>query len=225
MFIDRRFEFLKALVNAPVIMSNGARVYDYSTESVISDITFNKAYISDFLEKIYSKFPDLPMEIYSHDTVTVINPDDRLYKRFEKLSDYAEFSNVLKIPCGDIIRIAIVDHDRNRITNVSEFVTSNTDDACVELVFSEWFIFEILPKGATKGNGINILREQLRGVKIISAGDWNNDISQLLAADIAVCPSNANEFVRDICKYVLCDCDHGLIADIVEYIEKGLFDI
>ena len=225
MFIDTRFAFLKPLVNAPVILSNGSRIYDYSSEKTIFSTAFDKTDISSLLKKVHSEIPDLPIEIYTRDCVYVINPNERLYKRFSELSQYAHFCDFFEIPNEDIIRIAIVDTDRERIAKASKFITDNSQGLSVELVFSDWFIFEILPHGATKGNGIGKLRNILGNVKVISAGDWNNDISQLKVADIALCPLNANETVKSICNHVLCDCDEGLIADIVEYIEKGLFDI
>ena len=56
---------------------------------------------------------------------------------------------------------------------------------------------------------------------VIACGDFENDIPMLKAADIAICPANAMDEVKEICDFVLCDCDKGLIADIIEHIEAG----
>jgi hydroxymethylpyrimidine pyrophosphatase-like HAD family hydrolase len=56
---------------------------------------------------------------------------------------------------------------------------------------------------------------------LIACGDYENDIPMLKAADIAICPANAMDEVKKICDFVLCDCDEGLIADIIEHIEAG----
>jgi len=225
LFIDRRFDFLKGLVNAPVITSNGAVIYDCSCDKMLLSISFEKTFIKSLLESVYSKIPTLPIEIYTLDGIYVINPNERLYKRFQKLADKVTFCSSLTVPDSDVIRVAIVDMDKERIAEASDYITKIAQGTSVELVFSDWFIFEILPHGATKGNGVSRLRDILGQATVISAGDWDNDISQLKAADVAVCPSNANDTVKSICKYVLCDHNEGLIADIVEYIEKGLFDI
>lgn len=225
LFIDKRFYFLKSLVNAPVITSNGAVIYDYSLDRMLLSVTFERTFIKSLLERVYSKIPTLPIEIYTLNGIYVINPNERLYRRFQKLSEHVTFCPNLTIPESDIIRVAIVDTDKERITEASDYIVKITQDISVELVFSDWFIFEILPHGATKGNGVSKLRDILGCVKVISAGDWDNDISQLKAADVSVCPSNANENVKSFCKYVMCDHNYGLIADVVEYIEKGLFDI
>ena len=41
------------------------------------------------------------------------------------------------------------------------------------------------------------------------------------AADVAVCPENAMDAVKEIANYTLCHCKDGLIADVIEKIEAG----
>ena len=43
----------------------------------------------------------------------------------------------------------------------------------------------------------------------------------LRAADIAVCPANACEAAKAQADHILCNHNDGVIADIVEAIEKG----
>ena len=75
---------------------------------------------------------------------------------------------------------------------------------------------------SSKAVGINKMRKltpELGARTIIACGDYENDIPMLKAADIAVCPANALDEVKEICDLVLCHCDEGLIGDIVEAIE------
>ena len=48
-----------------------------------------------------------------------------------------------------------------------------------------------------------------------------DDIPMLKAADVATCPANAMEEVKELCDLVLCPCDEGVIADVIEAIEDG----
>jgi hypothetical protein len=54
---------------------------------------------------------------------------------------------------------------------------------------------------------------------IVAAGDYNNDIEMLEAADVGICPSNAADDVKRIADVVLdVSCEESAIAAAVEYI-------
>ncbi len=225
-FIDKRFSFIKSLVNAPIVTSNGSQVTDINGDVTYVDLFHSKKLLKRVLIDIAEVYEDATIELYGRENIYVIHPNEYSFRRFELLADSVVYLNSVTIPNEDIIRVAIVDHNTERIGRISRAIGKAAADDDVELVFSESFIYEILPHGATKGNAVQKLRSILgHDLILICAGDWNNDLSQLAVADIPVCPSNANETVRGFCKYILCDCDEGIINDIVQSIENGLFDI
>ena len=61
----------------------------------------------------------------------------------------------------------------------------------------------------------------IKDYTIIAVGDYNNDIEMLKAADMAFCPSNAVNEVRNVCDVVLDNsCDEDAIAAVIDYIYK-----
>jgi hydroxymethylpyrimidine pyrophosphatase-like HAD family hydrolase len=75
-------------------------------------------------------------------------------------------------------------------------------------------------KGCSKGNMLRVLKETyeiLTGhpIKVYGVGDYENDLSTLSAADVAVCPANAHAAVKGISDMVLCSNDDGVIADLI----------
>ena len=90
-------------------------------------------------------------------------------------------------------------------------------------------ILEVQNKGMTKARAVKWMREYMRkrgvDVKIIAAGDNENDIDMLMAADVAVCPSNAIDSVKEICSYCLCHCDDGFMAKLIAELESGAIKI
>ena len=48
------------------------------------------------------------------------------------------------------------------------------------------------------------------------------DLEMLRAADVAVCPENAIDSVKEICDLCLCDHKQGVIADLIEHIEREI---
>ena len=58
-------------------------------------------------------------------------------------------------------------------------------------------------------------------VRLFACGDYENDLTMLAAADVAVCPTNALDCVKAVADVCLCHHTEGLIANLVELIEKG----
>ena len=51
--------------------------------------------------------------------------------------------------------------------------------------------------------------------KLACIGDYFNDYEMLKSADIAACPSNAAQGIKDICDIVTCSNDEGAIAGLI----------
>ena len=68
----------------------------------------------------------------------------------------------------------------------------------------------------------SFLRTLYPEAKIYAVGDYENDIEMLKASDVSVCPANAMEYVKKSADMTLCDCNGGVIADLVEIIERSI---
>ena len=82
--------------------------------------------------------------------------------------------------------------------------------------------FEFLPRGANKGTALVKLCEQL-GIareRSFAIGDYNNDKELLLAAGFSATPQNGQEELKEIVDLVVCHCNDGAVADLIEYIEQ-----
>ena len=74
--------------------------------------------------------------------------------------------------------------------------------------------------GCDKGHGLHRLADWYRGTfgyepVTVAAGNYENDLSMLRAADIAGCPSDAQELVKPTCRFILCPFQEGSIADLI----------
>lgn len=89
---------------------------------------------------------------------------------------------------------------------------------CADFVQSEARFYEMLPKGATKGSALRRYRT-LCGAenwKITAAGDFDNDLEMLRAADHSACPSNAQPCVKKIVDIQLTQsCETNAIAELI----------
>ena len=53
------------------------------------------------------------------------------------------------------------------------------------------------------------------------AADVYDTLEMLRIADVAVCPANAIDAVKEVCDLCLCDHDLGVLADLVELLSEG----
>lgn len=209
----------KHIANAPAIMANGAYFYDFESGQVFGEKFLDpiKAFelgkfVYDYSEDfgmrfsipggiVYGRLPKPPYgkyELSVHKNPIVQTP--------EKWDTSQCYKLVVRGCCEglDAMRIDI----EKRFGDTFDYVKS--DDS----------FLEILPRGCSKGNALKELvfhyNEQGIILKSYACGDYENDLSMLLAADVAACPSNACESVKNICRMELCSCDDGAIADLIE---------
>lgn len=75
---------------------------------------------------------------------------------------------------------------------------------------------------AGKDLGIKRVIEEysLDNKTLVCIGDHYNDIEMLKMADIAICPKNAVDEVKNICEYVADDCHNNAIKGAIEYLRS-----
>ena len=196
------------VVNAPVVMSNGAVLYDSMTDTVVKEFFFDGVFARRVAKDILTRFPNMDFVCYTDDGVMQqdLTPDRVRGDRWRKMRFHAA-SHQQVLACRDYMRATY--HDRYNI-------------------FRSWHsIVEAVDKTVTKGNMIAFLRQYFaeRGLKdllVCCIGDFENDIDMLKSADIAFCPSNAIEEVKAVSHHILCHHDEGAIAHMIEVIEKEM---
>ena len=91
----------------------------------------------------------------------------------------------------------------------------------VDFVRSADMFWEMLPKGVSKGSALTEYR-RLPGFEdftFVSVGDFDNDIEMIQAADLGVCPANAEESVKAAADLVLKNTNEtGAVAELIDEI-------
>ena len=105
-----------------------------------------------------------------------------------------------------------------RISEMLEFVKQERF-RLVNFTRSHQRFLEILPHDTSKGTALTKLRRFLpEGTVIGAAGDFDNDIAMLLAADYCGCPANSQQSVLDAVREKdgfrsEKTCENGFFAD------------
>ena len=179
--------------NAPIISLNGSMIYDIQKEKILYQNPMDYDKISDVKEFLLEYGSYLNETVY-HSIDTVESFEDIIDKVLYKILFVCKDSDSSKI-----FRRALEE-------KYSEgFFVVNSWDVGVE----------ILDKKSTKGECILKMREFLEVDKIICVGDYENDISMLLNADVSYAVSNAIPEVKAVATKVTVSNNESALAALI----------
>ncbi len=215
---------IPALQNSPSSHCNGAYLYDFQKEQYFFEELLSEKDTADLLDFALTYCADIAFRANAREQIRISVPEgsERPFVpgcnegivTFDIPVDDWPMDDWYKIVfIGDVPRIAKVRRDLVAVFG-DRFAMTTSSPRALEVQLST----------SSKAAGLEKMRRLSpeMGVRtLIACGDFENDIPMLKAADIAICPANAMDEVKEICDLVLCDCGEGLIADVIESIEAG----
>lgn len=213
-----------AVINAPSICDNGAYLYDFSRKESLYQDLLRPEDAADLLAFAKTHFPHVR---FSAVGVSSIRTEEdagcvaRDLLTYEK--DAISIAPAEAWPLDDWYKFLFLDDDPACLRAVREALLLHFGDRFAPTGSSSW-ILEAQHPGIHKALGLEKLKKHLNGAKkrtVIACGDYDNDIEMLKGADVAVAPENALPALKAVAHRVLCHCKDGLIADVIEAIERG----
>lgn len=208
------------LMNAPVLLANGAMAYDFVTgETAFLDGIYHDSI--DTVNRIIDGYPDLGVEIYGADfSSCVINPHERNVSHFNHQS--IAFSVVDSVPQEFFPAVKImVSVGRDRCVDFQRFLDS-TDMGTLKYIPQYGDFIEIISASTDKGKGLLKLAEScgIERSHVFAIGDGSNDITMLKAAQVGFVPENADDYVKAAGDITVKSNDEFAVADAIEKIEQ-----
>lgn len=196
----------------PVILCNGAILYEPVSESVFPVHTMPRNLMLSLLHELERKLPSsIDFFAYGLDTVyaTKMGPlakagVDQIDFNVEMLTSFEQIPDTL---CIKVIAVA-TDEEMKLLLDWSK-----TADFPVDFIPSSDNYFEILPAGASKGNALSALLKRLHLTpdKAAAIGDHCNDLSMLSRAGLGAAVANAHPAVLQQAKIIVpSNNDHGV---------------
>ena len=196
------FPTFREVVNYPLILANGSILFDPKTDAILSELFYDGIQARLDIKDVMSKFDVIKFACYTDDgeLQSGITPDEAVGNMWRKANlTYA--TDVEAIRARDYINETYGDRY-----------------ACFR---SSYSFTEIVGVESGKGKRIPSLRKLSKtDLTVCCIGDFENDIEMLKMGDVAFCPSNAIEEVKNISDHVVCHHDEGAIADMIKIIEE-----
>ncbi|MBQ8849291.1 MAG: HAD-IIB family hydrolase [Clostridia bacterium] len=219
------------ITNLPVICCNGAYLYDLKADREIASFSMDYEEVYE-LQRNFAK-----LEAGKEECKNAANDHKSVFFKHKKNIEGA----IDKYRCEHIkedlyeimppeewkdhdIHKAIFVGDGEAVTNTRKYLDPLFEDRlCISQASPNYYEFNA--NGVSKASSIQKMLKLIFGdrkMTLCVAGDFDNDLEMLKSADRAYCPENANDRVKAVCHKCFCHCKNGVIADIIEYLDREL---
>jgi Cof subfamily protein (haloacid dehalogenase superfamily) len=207
-----------APTNAPVILANGALLYDYAMGKPLIEFHLD-AQAAVHLSEMALALPRVGIEVYPEMVAYVQNPNEHTARHVKRIgADWVEMP-LLEMP--QPWHKAVMLAARSDLEEAQRYLTQRWGDL-YEVIFSNDVILECTAKGANKGCMVLRLAELL-GVErknTYCVGDNQNDLPMLAVSAIPFAPSNCADTVRESNPRIVRDCDEHAVAHVIEILDE-----
>ncbi len=215
------YELIKP--NAPFGCINGGGIYDGATRSYVWN-TFLANGVEELVKMVDKELPEMGIQLNVKDKV-YFNKDSSAMEHFRKVTGVPNISCPFEKLNEPLIKIVFGSDDPEQIDALSRLLKSHPRAKDFDFIRSERRLYEILPKGVSKGTLLKKMAE-LFGIKMentIAAGDYNNDVAMVKIAGRSFAVSNAVEEVKAVADFITVSNEEDAIATIIYGIEKGIY--
>jgi Cof subfamily protein (haloacid dehalogenase superfamily) len=207
--------------NAAIGCFNGGGVYDYETDTFLHFTALAEEYLT-LVSLVDTEMPDMGIQVNVARRV-YFNKDNEAMRRFRAVTGLPNITchyTEVKEPVAKVIFLHMEDSELSRL---EALLTTHPLAEKFDFIRSEKTIFEILPKGVSKGTLLLRLAD-IYGIdpkKTIAVGDYDNDVSMLSAAGLGIAVENASEKAKRAADTVTVSNEAHAIAKIISDLDAG----
>lgn len=187
----------QVMINAPFILHNGSKVYDFARQKTVWE-KFIEEERKECLRRFHDEVRECGIEIYSGETAYIYRSCGETQRFFN-----SPHSVVYKMP--DSVweepwqKVLIIGDDKEMLDRCESIYRTEYDSGnCVR---NGPKYLGVAAAGVSKAAGMKIIAEKLACKTLISIGDSENDIEMLKNADISFAVENAEYAAKSAAKY------------------------
>ncbi len=205
--------------NAPYGCFNGGGIYDPQKEEYLWTVEL-PADVSQLVAAVDRCLPDVGIQ-YNTRKGVYFNKDNPAMERFRKLTGLPNVGCHFTQMQENAVKIVFAHLQEERIAALMDLLHSHPRAGEFDFIRSEKILYEILPKGVSKGAALEKMA-QLLGIEMkntVAAGDYNNDVSMIRAAGLGFAVANAVPEAKEAADSVTVSNNHNAIASIIDFLD------
>lgn len=208
-----RAYFSQMRINAPALLHNGAKIYDFEAEKAIFE-RFIEEDRKNAIRRVHDEIPEIGLEVYADEKVYVYRECSET-ERFKTRSYDVTYYMPDEIWHRPWIKALLIG-ERELLDKYEPLYRRDYDSGyCVR---SGSNYLDVVANGVSKGIALTKLMELLKIDKsnVYAVGDNMNDIDMLKAAGHSFAVENAEDEVKSQSDLTVPSCENDPIAYIIE---------
>ena len=205
-------------INAPVILSNGALLYDFAAGRTVVDLPLPPQAAED-LTALADAFPSLGVEVYHGSDVYIHHPNAYTHRHVLRVNTTWTPMDLADMP--QPWSKAVIQADHAVLLEAQAWMKTRWPER-YEVIFSNAVLLECTARHATKGGMVLRLAEMLgvRRENLYCVGDNQNDLSMLAVSAVPFAPANCARELKDWGATLLRPCQENAVAQLVDILDS-----
>lgn len=211
--------------NAPFGCINGAGIYDPCRQQYLWKMSLPEEGLA-LAREVEERFPGMGIQFNTERDVIFMR-DNEAMVNFRRVTGLPNLTRRYEEIDEPVLKVVFGHEEGEQIELLQRFLNEHPNADAVDFIRSERILYEILPKGVSKGVLLCKLAELL-GIdegKTIAVGDYYNDISMIRSAGLGFAVANAVEDAKAAADCVTVGNNDHAIAAIIDGLDKGIYKI
>lgn len=206
--------------NVPIICFNGAGIYDLAEDKLLWEKLLDSEAI-DAVRLVAERVPDVGIVVCTKENEYYCrtNQHTQRHQAIEKNNgSYIAFDEIAE----KWVKVIFM-YDADKLHIIKDLLLQSGYADKYTFLQSEACYYELLPKGATKGEAMTVLAKMLDidCKRTVGIGDSENDAKLVLMSGIGIAVANALPCVRDIADYITVDNNHDALKAVIDGLSEG----
>ena len=211
--------------NAPIGCINGGGIYDFKTNKYLWNTPL-AADVIELVREVDKCLPEIGIQ-YNSENKVYFNKDNSAMVSFREVTGLPNVTCHFEDVRETILKIVFGHEDEQQLLLLAKLLNDHPKAKYFDFIRSEKNLYEILPKGSSKGAALQRMATLL-GIDIkntIAVGDYNNDISMVKAAGIGFAVENAVDELKNVADYITVSNNKHAISAIIDSLDKGTYSL
>ncbi len=213
------------IVNAPAIVANGSYLYDIAAESVIAADYLDASRVIGAISLARNQYPEIGIRVSTSKGFLAFRVNGFIRKDLNSCVDSIKEADLERFSSDGWYKVVF--RGESDLLDVFRAEIEVRWPGQFNIVKSEPTFLELQNYGCSKASMLAQLRAYCsakdgKAPTVYAVGDYENDYEMLLAADVAVCPTNAMPMVREIADLSPASNDEGVIGALIEEIARRM---
>ncbi len=211
--------------NAPFGCINGGGIFDHRTMKYVWTQSLDRSAL-EMVAAVDKEVDGVGIQVNTFDTI-YFNKDNETMVHFRQETGLPNLSCHYNDVPGELAKVVFGSDEEEDIQRLISVLNSHPLTSKFGYIRSEKRLYEILPKGISKGSVLMKLAEILSvsPERTIAVGDYNNDVAMLKAAGIGIAVKNASPEALAAADMVTVSNEEHAIARIIYDIDSGKIKI